>query len=70
MAIPAWLPISFVYSLFKDIVSGLSSGRRRLSNSERLELRQKWKPLFEARVYDTHRKELRKDIIIRDLSKR
>ena len=69
MAIPAWLPISLVYSLFKDIVSRLSSGRRKLSNSDRLGLRQKWKPLFEAKVYDTHRKELRKDVIIRDVKR-
>ena len=41
--------------------------RRTLSNSDRLQLRQKWKPLFEARIYDTHQKELRRDVIIRDV---
>jgi len=62
-----WIPISVVYSLLKDIGKSLT-GRRR-SNSQRLELRQKWKPQFEARLSETYRKGLRKDVIIRDLKR-
>lgn len=69
MGVVESVSISFVYSLLKDIGNSLRGRRRKLSNSQRLELRQKWKPQFEARVLHTNRNGLRKDVIIRDLKR-
>jgi hypothetical protein len=63
------LSIGFLYSLLKDGIHALRGKNRRLANSERVELRQKWKPLFEARIWDTYQRELRQDVIVRDLSR-
>ena len=67
LEIPAWLTASLVYTVIQDFVAYVS--RRRRSNSERLQLRQKWKPLFEARIYEVHQKQLRRDVIIRDVTR-
>jgi len=64
-----WISSGVVYSLLKDIVRGQLGERRKLSSSERLERRQKWKPLFEARLLEMHRKGLCNDVIIRDLKR-
>jgi len=41
--------------------------KRKLSDAQVIELRQKWKPLFEAHLLDCYRKGLRHEIIIRDM---
>jgi len=55
----------FLYPLTKDILRLLR--RRKLTSSEVLERRQKWKPLFEAMVWKNYNENLRSDIIIRDM---
>ena len=64
---PAWLPLGLAYSILKDFRNILWGRRRTLTNSQRLALRQKWKPQFEAKIWDTYRRKLRSDVIIRDL---
>jgi hypothetical protein len=59
--------VSFVYSLLKDGLHAFLGKKRRLTGSQRVELRQKWKPQFEAKIWDAYRRELRPDVIIRDL---
>jgi hypothetical protein len=61
------LSFGLIYSLLKDSVHALCAKRRHLTNSERLELRQKWKPQFEGKIWETHRHGLRKDVILRDM---
>jgi hypothetical protein len=43
--------------------------RRRLSPSQVVELRQKWKPLFEAHVWEKYRDKLTSEIIVRDMKR-
>ena len=64
-----FLAPGLVYSLIKDGFGVLLRRRRRLRPSETLELRQKWKPLFEAEVRKTYREKLRRDVIIRDMKR-
>ena len=59
---------SFLYNLGKDGVNYVRL-RRRLTNSQRVERRQKWKPLFEAKIWETHCQKLRRDVIIRDIKR-
>jgi hypothetical protein len=57
----------FLYSVLKDSFAAIRGKRRRLSASEALALRQKWKPLFEAEIRKNHYEKLRSDVIIRDM---
>jgi hypothetical protein len=58
---------SFVYSLLKDGFALLRNKHRRLTNSQKIELRQKWKPLFETYIWEQHRNKLTSEIIVRDM---
>lgn len=62
-----WLAPGFAYSLVKDAVAAFRGRQRRLTPAQVLEIRQKWKPLFEEEIWNTHGKKLRKDVIIRDV---
>lgn len=64
-----WLGPGLIYTVLKDAWSALRGRRRRLSSAEILELRQKWKPLFEKEIWKTHAEKLRKDVIIRDMKR-
>ena len=64
-----WLAPGFIYSILKDAWGALRRRRRRLSAAQILELRQKWKPLFEEEIWKTHTQKLRKDVIIRDVKR-
>jgi hypothetical protein len=64
-----WLAPGFLYSLAKDGLGLLRGRRRRLSPAQVLELRQKWKPLFQEEIWKTHSQKLRKDAIIRDVKR-
>ena len=57
----------FFYSLAKDAYSILRRHGRTVSNSEILELRQKWKPIFEEKIWEAHKGQISADIIIRDV---
>jgi hypothetical protein len=59
----------FLYSLIKDVWAGIISRRRKLSASEVVELRKKWKAEFEPRIWDNHKNKLRPDVIIRDMKR-
>ena len=41
-----WLTPSFLYTLLKDAAGRLRRNRNKLSAAERMELRDKWRPLF------------------------
>jgi hypothetical protein len=64
-----FLTPGFLYSLIKDAVAVVRGRHRRLSPSEIVELRQKWKPEFEKHILETRRQQLRKDVIIRDMKR-
>ncbi len=64
-----WLAPSFVYSVLKDALGAFRGRRRQLSAAQILELRQKWKPLFEEEIRKTDTEKLRKDVIIRDVKR-
>ena len=64
-----WIAPGFIYSILKDIWGALRRRQRRLSPAQILELRQKWKPLFEEEIIKNHTQKLRKDVIIRDVKR-
>jgi hypothetical protein len=64
-----WLAPGFLYAIVKDTFGALRRRHRRLSPAQILELRQKWKPLFEEEIMKNHTQKLRKDIIIRDVKR-
>ena len=57
----------FVYSVLKDAYFKFAPKRRKLTNSEIVELRKKWKAEIDPHILETHRKKLRQDVIIRDM---
>ena len=59
----------FIYTLTKDVWANFRGSRRRLSPSEVLALRQKWKGAFETHIAERHHNKLRKDVIIRDMKR-
>lgn len=64
-----WLTGSLAYSVGKDLVGCALGRKRRLTPSQVIELRSRWKPEFEQHIWGTHRKELRSDVIIRDMNR-
>lgn len=64
------LPLGFIYSLVKDAVGWvvrLVWRKPRLTNEEKIERRERWRPIFEAEVTKNWREKLRSDVIIRDV---
>jgi hypothetical protein len=64
------LPLGFIYSLVKDAfgwVVRLVWRKPRLTNEEKIERRERWRPIFEAEVTKNWREKLRSDVIIRDV---
>jgi hypothetical protein len=64
-----YLSFGFAYQVGKDLYARVRGAQRRLTPSQVVELRSKWKPQFEERIWDNHRKELRCDAIIRDMKR-
>lgn len=58
---------SFLYNLAKDVWRLLSDRGRKLTPEQKIELRQKWKPLFEEEIIKNWKEKLRSDVIIRDV---
>jgi len=56
-------------SLLSGLWKWLQRNKRKLSPQEKLSLRAKWKPQFEAYLADKRRRKLRLDIIIRDMKR-
>jgi hypothetical protein len=68
-AVLEYFTLSFVYQLAKDGYARFRGTQRRLSPSEVLELRTKWKPQFEKYIWENYSKKLRSDVIIRDVKR-
>ena len=64
-----WLTAGVVYQVGKDVWARIRGRSRRLTPSQIIELRSKWKPLFERHIADTYREKLRPDVIIRDMKR-
>lgn len=64
-----WIAPGFVYSVIKDAWGAFRGRRRALTPAQILELRQKWKPLFDNEIWKTHNEKLRKDVIVRDVKR-
>ena len=69
MALLDLLPISLAYGLLKDGAGFLRSRRRRLSAAQVVQLRAKWKPIFEGNIRERQRKGLRSDVLVRDMKR-
>jgi hypothetical protein len=64
-----WITGSLAYSAAKDLARYLLGRKRRLTPSQVVELRSKWKPQFEKYLGEINRKELRSDVIVRDMKR-
>ena len=62
-----YLAPGFVYSLLKDVWAKIGPTRRKLSPSQVVELRKKWKAEIEPHIFANYRAKLRQDVIIRDM---
>ena len=62
-----WITASLAYQVGKDVLARVVGARRRLTPSQVIELRSRWKPQFEQHIADNYRKKLRHDVIIRDM---
>lgn len=59
----------FFYSLAKDSLRLFLARKRKLKPQQILDLRQKWKPLFEQKIWDNFKNKLRSDVIVRDINR-
>jgi len=55
------------YRIFKDAWVWIRGKTRRLSPSEVIRLRQKWKTEFEEKLFERRKAGLRRDVIVRDM---
>ena len=57
-----------IYNAAKDLIKfGLGFRKRQFAPEEKLELRDKWKPVFENWLLDRRKSNYRSDVIIRDV---
>jgi hypothetical protein len=64
-----FLAPGFLYTVGKDLVRQVIGRKRRLTPSQVIELRSRWKPQFERHISENFRRELRNDVIIRDMKR-
>lgn len=64
-----WITGSLAYSLIKDGYNAVRGRKRRLTPKQVLELRQKWKPQFEAKLWEKAQQKVGLDVIIRDVKR-
>ncbi|KEO60635.1 hypothetical protein [Thioclava indica] len=64
-----WLTGSLIYSFAKDLVGNTIRIFKPMPPQQKIELRQKWKPRFEEHIRDHFARELRSDVIIRDVKR-
>ena len=57
------------YKPLSDLVSWLSSRRRRLTDEQKVQLKAKWKPRVEEHLRAWHRDQLRHDVIVHDVKR-
>lgn len=63
------LGLGFIYRLLRDIYGYITRNQRKLSRSEIVDLRTKWKGEFENEIRERHFENLRSDVIIRDVNR-
>ena len=61
--------LSFLYALAKDVWAWFRRGRRSLTSAQVIQLRQKWKPIFEDKIAERRRAKLNLDVIIHDVKR-
>jgi hypothetical protein len=64
-----YLAPSFAYTLVKDAWAYFRGKKRRLSQTEILQLRQRWKPDFEREIAERRKWGWNEDVIIRDVKR-
>jgi hypothetical protein len=64
-----WLTANLAYQVGKDVVLRFRGASRRLSPAQVIELRSKWKPQFERHIWENFKRELRTDVIIRNMKR-
>ncbi len=64
-----YLAPGFIYSLLKDGRAGFRGRKRRLSPSERIAIRHKWKAEFDEKLAVRRRDKLGMDVIVRDVKR-
>lgn len=69
MAFLEGIGLGFVYRLLKDVGGAGVRWWKGKPPAEKIALRQKWKPKFEDHIRDNHVRELRSDVVIRDVSR-
>jgi hypothetical protein len=62
-----YLAPGFLYSLAKDGVAAFRRMRRPLTPSEVVAIRQKWKPVFDDRIWEAYKNKRGIDVYIRDI---
>lgn len=68
MALEYFVP-SFLYTLGKDAWAAIRGRKRHLTPAEVVQLRQKWKPIFERELGERRRAKLNVDVIIHDVKR-
>ncbi len=63
------LTLSLFYGVARDILAFARGRRRVLSATEVVRLREKWQPIFEARIAERRAQGLREDVIVRDVKR-
>lgn len=63
------LSLSLFYGIARDVLAFARGRRWVLSATEVVRLREKWQPIFEARIAERRARQLREDVIIRDVKR-
>jgi hypothetical protein len=61
--------LSLLYTLGKDALSAIRKRHRHVSAAEIVQLRQRWKPIFEDKLAERRRDKLRTDVIVHDVKR-
>lgn len=64
-----WLTPSFLYNVLKDLGGHFRANRTKLTAAQRMELRDKWRPLFSDRLRDRRTQGLSHEVIIHDVKR-
>jgi hypothetical protein len=67
MALWEWSAVNVIYRLGSDVLSRFLQSRHKPSPVQVLQLREKWKPIFESKIQERRKRELSRDAIIRDV---
>ena len=62
-----YLAPGFLYTVVKDVVARIRG--RHLSPAEKIQTQQKWKAVFDQKLWERQRQDIRTDVIIRDVKR-